>query len=136
MILVVDDDKSIRLSLKLILERNEFEVVLAEEPHAAIQGLLFACIHKTRWNNLRLLMHPRVPPMVKLVHDFIDHPLGISPALLVSFDVGEFVAFPFHLPRCRVNGIETDVALFALVKSRVRVRKDFSVWTHFFWRLF
>ena len=39
MILVVDDDKSIRLSLKLILERNEFEVVLAEEPHAAIQGL-------------------------------------------------------------------------------------------------
>ncbi len=37
MILVVDDDKSIRLSLKLILERNEFEVVLAEEPHAAIQ---------------------------------------------------------------------------------------------------
>ncbi len=39
MILVVDDDKSIRLSLKLILERNEFEVVLAEERHAAIQGL-------------------------------------------------------------------------------------------------
>ena len=37
MILVVDDDKSIRLSLKLILERNEFEVVLAEEPSAAIQ---------------------------------------------------------------------------------------------------
>ena len=37
MVLVVDDDKSIRLSLKLILERNEFEVVLAEEPHAAIQ---------------------------------------------------------------------------------------------------
>ena len=36
-ILVVDDDKSIRLSLKLILERNEFEVVLAEEPSAAIQ---------------------------------------------------------------------------------------------------
>ena len=37
MVLVVDDDKSIRLSLKLILERNEFEVVLAEEPSAAIQ---------------------------------------------------------------------------------------------------
>ena len=37
MILVVDDDTSIRLSLKLILERNEFEVVLAEEPSAAIQ---------------------------------------------------------------------------------------------------
>ena len=74
--------------------------------------------------------------MVKLVHDFIDHPLGISPALLVSFDVGEFVAFPLHLPRGRVDGIETDVALFALVESRVRVRKDFSVWTHFFWRLF
>lgn len=37
MVLVVDDDKSIRLSLKLILERNEFEVVLAEEPKEAIR---------------------------------------------------------------------------------------------------
>ena len=37
MILVVDDDKSIRLTLKSILERNEYEVILAEEPKAAIQ---------------------------------------------------------------------------------------------------
>ncbi|MBO7137150.1 MAG: sigma-54-dependent Fis family transcriptional regulator [Bacteroidaceae bacterium] len=37
MILVVDDDKSIRLSLKLILERNEYEVALAEEPKEAIR---------------------------------------------------------------------------------------------------
>ena len=37
MILVVDDDKSIRLTLKSILERNEYEVTLAEEPKAAIQ---------------------------------------------------------------------------------------------------
>ena len=37
MILVVDDDKNIRLTLKLILERNEYEVTLAEEPKAAIQ---------------------------------------------------------------------------------------------------
>lgn len=37
MILVVDDDKNIRLSLKLILERNEYEVVLAENPKAALQ---------------------------------------------------------------------------------------------------
>jgi len=37
MILVVDDDKNIRLTLKLILERNEYEVALAEEPKAAIQ---------------------------------------------------------------------------------------------------
>ena len=36
MILVVDDDKAIRLSLKLILERNEYAVVLAENPKAAI----------------------------------------------------------------------------------------------------
>lgn len=37
MILVVDDDKTIRLSLKLILERNDYEVMLAEEPKAALQ---------------------------------------------------------------------------------------------------
>ncbi len=37
MILVVDDDKSIRLSLKLILERNGYEVALAENPKEAIQ---------------------------------------------------------------------------------------------------
>lgn len=37
MILVVDDDKNIRLTLKSILERNEYEVILAEEPRAAIQ---------------------------------------------------------------------------------------------------
>lgn len=36
MILVVDDDKAIRLSLKLILERNEYAVTLAENPKAAI----------------------------------------------------------------------------------------------------
>ena len=37
MILVVDDDKNIRLSLKLVLERNRYEVVLAENPKEAIQ---------------------------------------------------------------------------------------------------
>ena len=37
MILVVDDDKNIRLTLKSILERNQYEVILAEEPKAAIQ---------------------------------------------------------------------------------------------------
>jgi len=37
MILVVDDDKTIRLSLKLILERNEYEVALAEGPKEAMQ---------------------------------------------------------------------------------------------------
>lgn len=36
MILVVDDDKAIRLSLKLILERNEYAVTLAENPKDAI----------------------------------------------------------------------------------------------------
>ena len=37
MILVVDDDKSIRLSLKLILERNGYEVAMAEEPKEAVR---------------------------------------------------------------------------------------------------
>jgi len=37
MILVVDDDKNIRLSLKLILERNAYEVALAEGPKEAMQ---------------------------------------------------------------------------------------------------
>ena len=37
MILVVDDDKNIRFSLKLILERNGYEVTLAEGPKEAIQ---------------------------------------------------------------------------------------------------
>lgn len=37
MILVVDDDKNIRLSLKLMLERNGYEVALAENPKEAIQ---------------------------------------------------------------------------------------------------
>ena len=37
MILVVDDDKNIRLSLKLVLERNGYEVNLAENPKEAIQ---------------------------------------------------------------------------------------------------
>ncbi len=37
MILVVDDDKNIRLSLKLILERNEYEVAMAEGPKEAMQ---------------------------------------------------------------------------------------------------
>ena len=36
-VLVVDDDKSIRLSLKLILERNGYEVAMAEEPKEAIR---------------------------------------------------------------------------------------------------
>ena len=37
MILIVDDDKSIRLSLKLVLERNGYEVALADTPKAAMQ---------------------------------------------------------------------------------------------------
>ena len=37
MILVVDDDKTIRTSLKLILECNEYEVALAEGPKEALQ---------------------------------------------------------------------------------------------------
>ena len=37
MILVVDDDKNIRLSLKLILERNGYDVALAEGPKEAIR---------------------------------------------------------------------------------------------------
>ena len=37
MILVVDDDKNIRLSQKLVLERNGYEVALAENPKEAIQ---------------------------------------------------------------------------------------------------
>ena len=37
MILVVDDDKTIRLSLKLILERNGYDVALAEEPKQAVK---------------------------------------------------------------------------------------------------
>lgn len=37
MILVVDDEKNIRLSLKLVLERNGYDVTLAEEPKVAVQ---------------------------------------------------------------------------------------------------
>ena len=37
MVLVVDDDKQIRLTLKSILEHNGYEVALAEEPKAAMQ---------------------------------------------------------------------------------------------------
>ena len=37
MVLIVDDDKQIRLTLKSILERNGYEVALAEEPKAAMQ---------------------------------------------------------------------------------------------------
>lgn len=36
MLLIVDDDSTIRLSLKLILERNDYTVVLAETPKAAV----------------------------------------------------------------------------------------------------
>ena len=36
-VLIVDDDKSIRLSLKLILERNGYEVAMAEEPKEAVR---------------------------------------------------------------------------------------------------
>ena len=39
MILVVDDDKNIRLSLKLVLERNGYEVFLAENPKVAMQAI-------------------------------------------------------------------------------------------------
>ena len=37
MILVADDDRSIRLSLKLVLERNGYEVALADNPKTAMQ---------------------------------------------------------------------------------------------------
>jgi len=37
MILIVDDDKNIRLTLSLVLERNEYEVVMAKDPKEAIQ---------------------------------------------------------------------------------------------------
>ena len=37
MILIVDDDKTIRFSLKLVLERNGYEVALAEGPKEAVQ---------------------------------------------------------------------------------------------------
>ena len=36
MILVVDDDKTIRFTLKLVLERNDYTVALAENPKEAI----------------------------------------------------------------------------------------------------
>ena len=60
MILVVDDDKNIRLSLKLILERNEYEVALAEGP----------CILMTAWGSIDLA----VQGMRAGAFDFITKP--------------------------------------------------------------
>ena len=56
MILVVDDDKNIRLSLKLILERNEYEVALA------VQGMRAGAFDLT--STIRGITRCRAIPLI------------------------------------------------------------------------